>query len=212
METFHVPEDYPELRQILTNWCALNERFVDDSIRRQPDWTDCAWWCSERANVGVLAAAAWQCGLVALQEYYDCDGDPRAPMDLWIGTRKCRGGLQVEAKLPRPAPLDHLPPADAIAASLTWAEFQLRQVTANDRDRLSIVFIVPHVGSMEACAGAAKRLDAYRIACQPAIAAPGHEVISAMLVPQWSDVRRPPHLDRRHYPGVLLLGRLSRAS
>jgi hypothetical protein len=32
-------------------------------------WKDCAWWANERASIGILAAAVWKCGGVALEEY-----------------------------------------------------------------------------------------------------------------------------------------------
>src|ERR1035437_2626560 len=52
------------LHPILKEWIRLNRTY---SKRMQ--WEDCAWWANERASTGILAAAAWMAGGVALEEY-----------------------------------------------------------------------------------------------------------------------------------------------
>jgi hypothetical protein len=48
----------------LRKWIAL----IIQSCKEW-DWEDCPWWTTERALVSTLAAAAWQNGGVALEEY-----------------------------------------------------------------------------------------------------------------------------------------------
>lgn len=48
---------------IVEEWVLAHERFA----RFSPN--DAAYWYTERTNIGILAGAAWRCGLVALEEF-----------------------------------------------------------------------------------------------------------------------------------------------
>lgn len=48
---------------IVEEWILAHERFARFSEG------DAAYWYTERANIGVLAGAAWRCGMVALEEF-----------------------------------------------------------------------------------------------------------------------------------------------
>ena len=52
------------------HWDALLEEWIL-SIERFSRITngDVPYWYNERANIGVLAAAAWRCGRIALEEF-----------------------------------------------------------------------------------------------------------------------------------------------
>jgi len=52
------------LTPILNKWIRLNRAYSE-----KVQWEDCAWWANERASVGILAAAVWMSGGVALEEY-----------------------------------------------------------------------------------------------------------------------------------------------
>lgn len=54
----------------LGHWDALMEEWIL-SIERFSRITDgdVPYWYNERANIGVLAAAAWRCGRIALEEF-----------------------------------------------------------------------------------------------------------------------------------------------
>jgi hypothetical protein len=52
------------LKPILQRWVDLNVQYAEDN-----NWKDCPWWYNERASVGILAAAIWQRGTHALEEY-----------------------------------------------------------------------------------------------------------------------------------------------
>jgi hypothetical protein len=52
------------LHPILKEWIRLNRLYGKTAL-----WKDCAWWANERASAGILAAAVWTYGGVALEEY-----------------------------------------------------------------------------------------------------------------------------------------------
>lgn len=45
---------------------------------------DTPYWHSERSNIGVLAAAAWRCGKIALEEFTQAKTENLGRCDLWI--------------------------------------------------------------------------------------------------------------------------------
>jgi len=53
---------FRSLEKILQEWIKLHEKFFIQS-------RDGSWWYNERASIGILAAAAWMAGGIALEEY-----------------------------------------------------------------------------------------------------------------------------------------------
>ena len=83
--------------ELSEQWTAIHRRYARIMTN------DAAYWYTERTNVGVLAQAAWACGLVALEEYQakkaaSLEGDdPRSGRcDLWLANG--RQGHFIEAK------------------------------------------------------------------------------------------------------------------
>jgi hypothetical protein len=83
--------------ELSEQWTAIHRRYA----RVTAD--DAAYWYTERTNVGVLAQAAWACGLVALEEYQAKKArgteneDPHSGRcDLWLANGK--QGHFIEAK------------------------------------------------------------------------------------------------------------------
>lgn len=58
---------------LFEEWCIAHERYC--RVTR----TEAAFWYKERANIGVLAAAAWRCGWIALEEFGTSKADMSAP-------------------------------------------------------------------------------------------------------------------------------------
>ncbi len=99
-----VDDDHLHWRVLLLEWMMTIEKYQFVS-------KDLPYWYSERANVGILAAAAWRCGYVALEEYPDTKRskkvDPETDeklhssgrVDLWIGQPENAIGELIEAKL-----------------------------------------------------------------------------------------------------------------
>jgi len=78
-----------DFRPILRYWMALLDRIHLDWVRvrrkagqEQRD-VDCPWWYGERTQVGLLAAAAFQAGAIALEEYSDVKQTRKE--GLWTG-------------------------------------------------------------------------------------------------------------------------------
>lgn len=97
-------EHHPHWEVLLVEWMATMQKYHLVA-------NDLPYWYNERANVGILAAAAWRCGYVALEEYADnkrnkkseTDNDEERDrlgrVDLWIGRPDDASGELIEAKL-----------------------------------------------------------------------------------------------------------------
>lgn len=97
-------EHHPHWEVLLVEWMAAMQKYhlVAD---------DLPYWHNERANVSILAAAAWRCGYVALEEFpdnkrnkksetdNDDERDRLGRVDLWIGRPGDQNGELIEAKL-----------------------------------------------------------------------------------------------------------------
>jgi hypothetical protein len=71
---------------LLEEWLLAIERFC-----RVTKGNDAPYWYNERANLGTLAAAAWRCGRIALEEFQYQKGYKNKPKwlgraDLWIAS------------------------------------------------------------------------------------------------------------------------------
>lgn len=108
---------------LIEEWVLAHERYARFSV------DDAAYWYTERANIGVLAGAAWRCGMVAIEEFQTTKdnslssriGDRKTwkgRCDLWIA----RDGHQeiIEAKY-RPISLRSKMAGDIAAAALSRA-------------------------------------------------------------------------------------------
>lgn len=79
------------LRPIIEQWGTNIRKYcsaVDDDV---------PYYYNERANLSLFASAAWQSGVIALEEYhtYKRHGRGRTDLFLWIGGKD---GVQIEAK------------------------------------------------------------------------------------------------------------------
>ncbi len=85
------------LEGILSNWIENTDKYVDYF-----GGDDLPYWFNERANVGVLAAAAWQAGFVSLEEHQiekvsGVGEDKKGRNDLYISSKEEE--LYIEAKV-----------------------------------------------------------------------------------------------------------------
>jgi len=97
----HSPAGEDAISQLLAAWVEAVLRYDEIMVGDTGEGGDCCWWYNERANVSVLAGAAWAKGWVALEEYStlkraevptsgvdDEDGsDARGRVDLYVSTR-----------------------------------------------------------------------------------------------------------------------------
>lgn len=141
------------LTPLLRAWCKLSLSFC-----RTHKFEDNPWWWTERASVGLLAAAAWQCkGWTALEEYGSRKRQGRIPedgissdgnngrIDLWLchGTRS----FVIEAKqawqsIGNRASGDD--PKVTLGTEAAWKD--IGKIEAYEADtRLAATFVVPYI-------------------------------------------------------------------
>lgn len=141
------------LTPLLRAWCDLSLSYC-----RMHQFEDNPWWWTERASVGLLAAAAWQCkGWTALEEYGSRKRQGRIPedgissdgnngrIDLWLchGTRS----FVIEAKqawqsIGNRASGDD--PKVTLGTEAAWKD--IGKIEAYEADtRLAATFVVPYI-------------------------------------------------------------------
>lgn len=71
------------LEPVFATLQSMHERFIccsgDDDTNR-----DCIYWYQERSHIGLLSAAVWCRGGIALEEYGDIDENGNRRRDLWM--------------------------------------------------------------------------------------------------------------------------------
>jgi hypothetical protein len=80
-------------KKYIGHWDALLEEWIL-SIERFSRITkeDVPYWYNERANIGVLAAAAWRCGRIALEEFQHQKIDASSDGESEDAVQKSRNG------------------------------------------------------------------------------------------------------------------------
>ena len=184
---------------LLEEWLLLIERYC------HVEKGDAPYWYSERTTTGLLAAAAWRCGGIALEEYsteklYGKDETFKGRADLILRLHD-RWDL-IEAKQFYPTkPSD----TEGVKNKLDEACHEARSIPKNDFHlRIGVLFCCPEIPKAES--GLMEKIKTFRSAlmsvtchglawCFPAI--------TRDLAPssgQYKDYR---------YPGLFLLARLA---
>jgi hypothetical protein len=123
---------------------------------------DVAYWYGERALTGLLTAATWSIGGVALEEYCGKrDGDSGTNPgrgDAWLVLPNGRW-YSIEAKVTGPSDLDHLVPS--VRTKLARAAEQLRTIPDAYRgdSGVALCFVVPDLVSANECKGCLERMQ-----------------------------------------------------
>lgn len=160
----HTTSELRGLRPLLVQWTQLIQEYCEANHR-----TDNPWWYGERANLSVLAGAAWrlQKGWHALEEYpaekrrtnggkvivepvVPEDGvektkkkSPRGRCDLYVSHRST--GFAIEAKQAWQN-LSSAARKDRFAAAMTLARRDAGNLHADEADhRIGAVFVVPFI-------------------------------------------------------------------
>lgn len=198
------------------HWGALLDEWMLTMQKYHLVSGDLPYWYNERANVGMLSAAAWRCGYVTLEEYPDAkrrskaDAEKKAiderdfygRVDLWIGRHGDDTGELIEAKLAWPKLSKRVDISLAIKEGLKQSHGAGKESKAGKGPTLGITFFVPEVklnnGAIpadldEQLQGLIDHVQALKIA------------VMAWYFPEQFRYQPFPQNDK-YYPGVLLLG------
>lgn len=129
---------------ILEEWTKCVQEYIDC-------WEggDLPYWYNERANVSVLAGAAWRAGFTAIEEYQikkqgvASDKDSNGRNDLYITDKSF--GIAIEAKVIFPK-IDELESQISIAIKNAIAD--VKKIKEVDGHRAGVVFIAPYTKSI----------------------------------------------------------------
>ena len=143
MHFFHVnsSKKLRSLHPILKEWIHLNRRYGKTMW-----WEDCAWWANERASTGILAAAVWTCGGVALEEYTTKKVKKKEQRtgrcDLFVKVGKNKFACEIKQIFPR---LKDGQPDDIsdVEAKFESACEDARNLSPQEGRRLGICFVTP---------------------------------------------------------------------
>lgn len=123
------------LRPALERWVDCIDRFN----QLQGD-ADAPYWHGSAANVGMLAAAAWQSELVALQQYQSKkqrdEGEREGRCDLSISNAEASLHLHAGQRWPRIARLD-------LAAALQETAAQAKHIGYASQLKAGALFVTP---------------------------------------------------------------------
>jgi len=185
------------LSDVIAEWNELIMKYVEEF----PD--DPPLWSTERANVGILAAAAWKAGGLSLEEY-DAEklkGKKRKKrrVDLFIRTANKREFVcEAKQALIRIDPKTKVGDVHKeIDAWLSEAVTDVRRIEGEEACRLGVFFAIPRVSTKITMKDA---LDIFNKAMKQTEA----DLKLPVLIPKsakWAD--DPQYL----YPGVTLFGR-----
>ena len=129
-----------DLERVLRAWLKILDRYRAAAPRDAP------YWFNERASVSTLAAGAWACGGVSLEEYSSRKGKRQLSAgraDLWIRTSSCSYSL--EAKQLFRSFRGHTC-VTAASEWLEWAAEDARKIQRSEaRKRGGVLFLAPYV-------------------------------------------------------------------
>ena len=129
--------------KLLNSWIAAQEKYFE--VKEKPRYQDMAYYYNERANVSLLAAAAWRLSetenFTAIEEYSVKRNNTDGRCDLWLNLAGY--GINVEAKIFWPTSEENA--IYFIDHHLKAAKNQLAGLNEKDRSilRLSACFVVP---------------------------------------------------------------------
>lgn len=187
-------------KRLVASWRRLHHAYIRAHRHR-----DCIWWCSERSNVGALAAAAWKCNVPAVEEHRDVALRRPGLVDLWLATPSAQSGTSIEAKLVfARIPTRHV----RRPAWIRLARKGLREATRNlvrlrrsNTRRIAVLFVVPSFAEGRDIENRARDFRDVLQRALPSVRmfwcnAPGRHVPNSGLTHQG-----------RVYPGVMLVAK-----
>ena len=188
-------QKFSYLSPVLNEWIKCVNYYVDLF-----NADDLPYWYNERANVGILAGAAWKAGFVALEEYQtekiSSEGECiKGRNDIYISNADHHACIEAKVIFPD---ISENNCNKLINSGLANAVSDAREVAedAEDIDKLGIVFIAPYSGNKNKASD--KEVMAFI------------ELIENHRAPikAWcfhNNAQKPMSHDDRYYPGVAML-------
>lgn len=102
VQEFHSSKKYKHWAGVFEEYSKLTDRFIRVHYD-QYGYSDAPYWNIERTNVGILSAACWGNGWVALEEFAtekikDDETDGAGRCDLWVSSQGGAKNYAIEAK------------------------------------------------------------------------------------------------------------------
>ena len=133
----------PSLDPVLWKWINLNLQFA-----KRTEWRDCPWWYNERSSVGLLSAATWACGGLALEDYITRKANTgihrRGRCDLRIELGRMHFACEAK-QLWFHFERRSFSPSQAIVGALNQACSDALNLNPSEGRRLGLCFIIPRV-------------------------------------------------------------------
>jgi len=175
----------------LRHWSSLLEEWlllIDRYCRRMKN-KDLPFFYTEKANTGILAAAAWRAGWIALQEFPEKKLNGRGFADLWLFPENKDKGEYIEAKI-------HWT-SDNIENNLTDAINDVEKI-AKDKSyiRIGLLFICPSY---------AKNIDIEQKIGEAIDKA--SKINSDVIAWSFPNQARKVWVDKKIYPGIMLIAK-----
>ncbi len=183
-----------DFEKILNEWIECTKRYVDFW-----DGDDLPYWYNERANVSVLAGAAWRAGFIALEEYQIVKESSEKECktgrnDLYLSDRE--NDIYIEAKVlfPEIDSLNIFAQSGAVKEKRDQAVSDASKIK-DESNLVGAVFVVPYLNDKSnsenrICSFIAE-IEKYDV-----------PIKAWCFSKEWQKAKS--HNDR-HYPGVALL-------
>jgi hypothetical protein len=124
------------LRPVLERWFDCIDRY--NAVRGD---TETPYWLDEKANLGLLSAAAWMAEMITLQQSPTLkqteEGERNGRADLFIATPEARAWLQITQRWPRVNSLN-------LTQALLDITSDAKKISYASDLKIGCLFVAPH--------------------------------------------------------------------
>jgi hypothetical protein len=224
----HSPAGEDAISQLLAAWVEAVLRYDEIMVGDTGEGGDCCWWYNERANVSVLAGAAWAKGWVALEEYStlkraevptsgvdDEDGsDARGRVDLYVSTRDKDYAFEAKQVWLRMDPgFETAGCSGKVAEGMNAARHDALKLVREADAHYAVTFVIPFISTAVLDDGAmagfngrlSKWLSGLSEPASPSGRASGHGAVQVAYVFPRLGHRCYVNAAGYYYPGIVML-------
>ncbi len=224
----HSPAGEDAISRLLAAWVEAVLRYDEIMSGDAGEGGDCCWWYNERANVSVLAGAAWAEGWVALEEYStlkraealtsgvdDEDGsDARGRVDLYVSTRDKDYAFEAKQVWLRMDPgFETAGRSGKVAEGMNAARHDALKLVGEAGAHYAVTFVIPFISTAVLDAGAMadfnsrlfQWLSGLSESASPSGCASGHGPVQVAYVFPRLEQRCYVNAAGYYYPGIVML-------